>query len=81
MRAVASAIVAFFSSLVGQVVGPFLIGLLNDVLEPRFGDYAIRYSMLILAATAVIAGLLFWLAARTIEADNLRASESSPPLV
>jgi MFS family permease len=75
MRAVASAIVAFFSSLVGQVIGPFLIGLLNDLLEPRFGDVAIRYSMLILAVTAVIAGLLFWLAAKTIEADTLRASE------
>jgi MFS family permease len=71
----ASAIVAFFSSLVGQVIGPFLIGLLNDLLEPRFGDVAIRYSMLILAVTAVIAGLLFWLAAKTIEADTLRASE------
>ena len=75
MRAVASAIVAFFSSLVGQVLGPFLIGLLNDVLEPSFGDVAIRYSMLILAATAVIAGVLFWLAATSIEADNERANE------
>ncbi len=77
MRAVASAIVAFFSSLVGQVVGPFLIGILNDLLEPSYGDLAIRYSMLVLAATAVIAGLLFWLAARTIEVDSLRASNEA----
>jgi MFS family permease len=77
MRAMSSAIVAFFSSLVGQVVGPFLIGLFNDLLEPRFGELAIRYSMLILAVTAVIAGLLFWLAARTIVADNLRASDTA----
>lgn len=76
MRAVSSAIVAFFASLVGQVIGPFLIGLMNDLLMPHYGDLAIRYSMLILAATAVIAGLLFWLAALSIEADNMRAREN-----
>jgi len=74
MRAVSISILVFFATLVGQVVGPLMIGVLNDLLEPSFGDLSIRYSMLFLAATAVLAGVLFWLAANTVEADIRRAS-------
>ncbi len=77
MRAVSISILVFFATLVGQVVGPLMIGVLNDLLEPTFGTVAIRYSMLFLAVTAVLAGVLFWLAASTIEADCRRASDAN----
>jgi MFS family permease len=76
MRAFAISVLVFFASFVGQVVGPLLIGVLNDLLHPQFGDFAVRYSMLVLAATAAIAGVLCWLASGTIARDIQRAAES-----
>jgi MFS family permease len=75
MRAVAISIVVLCASLLGQAVGPLLVGFLNDRLQPVFGDYSIRYSLLITAATAVAAGLSFWAAMGSIERDTRRASE------
>jgi MFS family permease len=65
-RAVATSILLFCSAMFGQAVGPLLVGVMNDVLEPGFGPQGIRYSMLIIAATAVLAGLSFLLAGRFI---------------
>jgi sugar phosphate permease len=76
MRAVASAILLFIINIVGLGMGPQVVGILNDVLEPRFGDEAVRWS---LAAVAVVmslwAGLHYVLAARTLRED-LRAKDA-----
>lgn len=77
MRAVATAVVVFCASLVGQAVGPLLVGVVNDLLEPAYGDHAIRYSMLILAATAALAALSFWYGSMTIEKDYQRAANAA----
>jgi hypothetical protein len=47
----------------------------NDWLAPTLGDTAIRYSLLIIAFTATMGGLMFWIAGRFIEADAARAAE------
>lgn len=70
IRAVATSILLFCSAMFGQAAGPLFIGITNDLLEPSFGDHAIRYSMLILATTAVLAGLSFLLAGRFIAVDS-----------
>lgn len=62
-RALGIAVVLMGASLIGNALGPSAVGLLNDLLHARFGDEAIRYSMLIVAVTPVIAGLCFWRAA------------------
>jgi hypothetical protein len=62
------------STLLGQVLGPLIVGALNDALAPEFGEHAIRYSMLPGAVTPVIAGILFWFAGNSLEADTLRAN-------
>jgi MFS family permease len=69
-RAVATSILLFCSAMFGQAVGPLLVGVMNDVLEPGFGAQGIRYSMLIIAATAVLAGLSFLLAGRFIAEES-----------
>jgi hypothetical protein len=48
----------------GQVLGPLLVGLLSDWLEPTLGELSIRYAMLATAACAVTAGAAFWAAMR-----------------
>jgi len=75
MRAVASSVIVFFAGLVGQVVGPLLIGALNDRLSVTYGEAAIRYSLLIVALCSIAAGISFWIAARHFEMGMRRAIE------
>lgn len=77
-RAVATSILLFCSAMFGQAVGPLLVGVMNDLLEPGFGAQGIRYSMLIIAATAVLAGLSFLLAGRFIAEESEIASLQAP---
>jgi MFS family permease len=72
MRATAIAILIFFASLVGQIVGPAAVGVLNDALH-ALGPEAIRYSLLIIAVTPILAGLCFWAAASSYANDMERA--------
>ena len=62
-RALATAVVLLGASLIGDAVGPTAVGIINDLLAPRLGDEAIRYSLLIVAATPVLAALCFLRAA------------------
>lgn len=71
-RAIATSILLFCSAMFGQATGPLLVGALNDLLQPNFGAQGIRYSMLIVAATAVLAGASFLLAERFIAAEGER---------
>ncbi|HLY57605.1 MAG TPA: MFS transporter [Stellaceae bacterium] len=76
MRAVATAVLLLFAGLVGQAAGPFAVGWLNDRLHPIYGDAAIRWSLLLLAATAICGGVSFAAAARHAEADSRRAADA-----
>lgn len=64
MRAVAIATIVLFSGLLGQAIGPLVVGMLNDHLAPSVGDTAIRYSLLVIVVTAALAGLMIFLAGR-----------------
>ena len=75
-RAVAVAVALLGATVVGQFGGPILIGWLNDEMHARFGDAAIRYSMLVVMACAALAGLCYLVAARYVRADTERASEA-----
>ena len=73
MRAIAIAVLIFCASLLGQAVGPLAVGVLNDALAASLGVEAIRYSLLIIALTPILAGLCFWAAANHYVADMERA--------
>lgn len=62
-RALAIAVILFGASFLGNVVGPSAVGMLNDYLAPPYGPLAVRYSMLIIAVTPILAGLCFLRAA------------------
>lgn len=83
MRATTAAITQFITSLTGAGFGPFLVGVLNDALAPRYGDEAIRYSFAIIAATGAIGSVFLYLSSRHL-AEDLRhtaqsAAEGTPP--
>lgn len=62
-RALGVAMVLLGASLIGNIVGPGAVGVLNDLLAPSLGLEAIRYSMLLIALTPILAALCFWRAA------------------
>jgi MFS family permease len=71
MRSVAGALLLFSSAMLGQTLGPLVVGVLNDALAPALGPAAIRWSLLVVAATAAMAsGVLLF-------ADRLLAKEAA----
>ena len=69
MRAQAAALLLFAINLIGLGIAPLVVGMLNDGLAARFGDEAIRYSLLVTGAASLWAALHSLLAARTVRAD------------
>lgn len=63
-RALAIAVLVFGAGFIGNAVGPAAVGVFNDLLSAGLGEGAIRYSMLIIAVTPVLAGLCLLRAAR-----------------
>jgi len=74
MRAMASAVLLFALNLIGLGLGPQFVGILNDVLDPRFGVEAIRYSLLAIGLGKVWGAIHSLIAARHLRADLDRAA-------
>lgn len=55
MRAIAAAIIVLFITLLGQGLGPQVVGILTDTYAESFGVDAIRYSMCTVLATYLLA--------------------------
>lgn len=69
MRATASAIFLFINNLIGIGLGTYAIGALSDVLQVRFGEESLRYSILSGTGFYIVAAVLLLLAARWLEQD------------
>lgn len=67
MRALSIATLVLFSGLLGQAAGPLIVGMANDALGPTMGATSIRYSMMVIALTAALAGLMILSAGRHLE--------------
>ena len=76
MRATTSAIVLFVINLIGLAIGPLITGIISDILEQRFHEDSMRYSLLII--TSIILPWAVWhyyCAGKYIDKDLLRATE------
>jgi len=70
MRAQAAAVLLLILNLVGLGLGPQLVGLLSDLLAPRFGAASIRWALLgTIVAGASWSIVHYALAARTLRED------------
>lgn len=74
MRAVAAAISLFVGNLVGLGLGPQGVGLLSDLLAPRFGIESLRYALMAFACLNLWAAVHYWLASRTLAEDLARVA-------
>jgi predicted MFS family arabinose efflux permease len=75
MRATASAIMLFIINIVGAGAGPFIVGALNDLYSERFGNEAIRYSLVTISVAGLLGALFFYLSSRTLAEDLERVRE------
>jgi len=73
MRALAAAIQFLILNLLGPGAGVSTVGILNDTLAPRYGETAIRYSLMI-SLTAAAAGIVLALYAATRLRSDLQQS-------
>lgn len=70
MRALSSAILFLILNLIGMGLGPLVIGLVSDYLEPTFGLHSLRQAMLYLLPVIMAWSTLhFFLAAGTLRQD------------
>jgi len=75
MRALTSAVLFFVLNIIGLGLGPFMTGLVSDLLQTAYGEQSLRYSMLITAQAKLLAVVMFFQAARYLPGD-LAAAES-----
>jgi MFS family permease len=62
MRALSSTMVLVGTGLIGSALAPAIVGVISDVLQPRFGANSLRYGIAAIIPTPAIAALLLWLA-------------------
>ena len=77
MRAQAAALLLFAINLIGLGIAPLVVGVLNDALAARFGEQAIRYSLLVTGATSLWAVVHSLFAARSVRADLAEVRRTS----
>ena len=66
MRAVWAAITLLVINLVGLGIGPTMVGVISDLLQPRFGEESLRYSLLVIGSLTPIAIFFYWMASRAL---------------
>ncbi len=69
LRALSSATQLAVTNVFGYALGAVLVGMLNDALAPRFGENAIRYSMLVPAVVGALSAPFFLRCARSVRED------------
>lgn len=79
LRALAAAVVSVIISVIGLSAGPYLAGLMSDLLIPYYGSRSLGISLCLLNVTYVIGIIHFLLAIRTVEADVAEAEGVAIP--
>jgi len=74
MRATSISLNLLITTVVGQILGPILIGAANDRLQARFGDIAIRYSLLIAISCCALGATAYFMSGFFMKRDAARAS-------
>jgi MFS family permease len=72
-RALSTVILTLFQNIGGVALGPVVVGLLNDSLDARFGEQAIRYSLAAIYMGLIVATIIAIAGSRYIRADYARA--------
>ncbi|MAE95805.1 MAG: MFS transporter [Deltaproteobacteria bacterium] len=75
-RALASALLLFILNMIGMGLGPLCVGIVSDLLEPRFGIESLRWALVgVVVACAAWSVLHYLLAAKHLRADLARRDD------
>jgi len=69
MRAVAAGILLFIINIIGLGLGPTLVGVVTDLLEPTYGQEALRYSLVIFTFVNIWAAFHYYVAGKHLKKD------------
>ena len=69
MRALSSAILFFVLNIIGLGLGPFVGGVLSDVLQPTLGVDALRWALSNSVIASVLSAVCFYAASKSIRKD------------
>ena len=78
MRSVATSLLLFIQTLIGNGLGPSVTGFLSDALAPSFQQDSLRYALVAIGIINVWAALHYLLGSRTLRQD-LEATERLAP--
>ena len=73
MRGVSSAVLLFIVNIVGLGAGPWFVGLLSDLLAPRYGDDSLRWSLMIVGSLGMWVAWHYYKAGTHLANDLKRA--------
>ena len=65
-RAMAAAAWSMTANFIGLGLGPLIVGDLNSRLEPFYGEQSVKYSLLIMSLTPIVAALLYYKTAENL---------------
>lgn len=69
MRAVASAILLFMLNIIGMGMGPYLVGVVSDLLAMDMGVHSLRYALCLAVLVNVWAACHYFVGARSLRGD------------
>jgi len=69
MRALSSAVYYFVLNLVGLGLGPLMVGMLSDYLEPTYGNLSLRYTLFMVTIVYLFCMYFYWKAGEHLVAD------------
>jgi hypothetical protein len=69
MRSVATSLLLFIQTLIGNGLGPAATGLISDFLAPSFQQNSLRYALVVIGVVNAWAALHYVLAGRTVRQD------------
>ena len=69
MRSVALAVTFLLANLIGFGFGPVAVGVISDLLAPRFGQESLRYALMLFSPSYLWLAYHYWKAGSTIEND------------
>ena len=69
MRSLTSAVFFLVINLVGLGCGPFLIGIISDLLKPNFGVESLRWALSIIILISIASAAMFFRTAKKLAAN------------
>ncbi|MGI9440613.1 MAG: spinster family MFS transporter [Parvibaculales bacterium] len=74
-RALGAAILLFCINILGLGAGPFLVGVLSDMLSPEYGIDSLRYALIFVSLLNIWGSVHYYLAGRTLREDLANQTE------